>query len=156
LQKELNNINEIPMIKDLLTSTTQQETHDKEQYKKERKVKLGLTSREDFLEWWTQGLTLGLIRYDGKILERPDVKRFGDWWVHGFTLGIITVQQPNIVEKGNNILDHIARMLSLSLVTTGGTPTTLAKKHEKGSAHRRGWPNDNERHAEAALKGKRR
>jgi len=128
-------------------------------------LKIGLTKGDDFLAWWSQGLTLGLVRWDGTILQGPDVKRFADWWVHGFTLGFLTVQKPNVIEMGDNILEHIARAFTLSLVTVGGEPTTLqmevphepAKRNvQRPSGRERGpgWHHESRRHSEAYTRGR--
>ena len=86
--------------------------------KKRRNPNISLTNLQDLLKWWSQGLTLGLVRWDGKLLEGPSAKRFINWWTNGLSLGIINVNPPAI-NKGENILDHIARMLTLGVISTG-------------------------------------
>jgi hypothetical protein len=81
-------------------------------------IPVKLTEGRNFLQWWSQGLTLGLIRWDGKVLEKPSAKRFVNWWTNGLTLGIVNVD-PLQINKGANIIDYIARMLTLGLVSTG-------------------------------------
>jgi hypothetical protein len=83
-----------------------------------RNPQVGLTNIPDLLKWWSQGLSLGLIRFDGKVLEGPDAKRFLNWWSNGLTLGIVNLNPPQI-NKGENILDHIVRIPTAGLISTG-------------------------------------
>jgi len=85
---------------------------------------VGLTTKEDFLKWWSQGLSLGLIKTDGKVWQGPDSQRFLDWWAHGFTLGIVKSKKPHI-EQGESIMNYIARALTLSLLDLKGRKPTV-------------------------------
>jgi len=89
---------------------------------------IGLASMEDFLRWWSQGLSLGLIKWDGTVLKGPGFERFGDWFAHGITWGIVSIRPGLKIESGENIIDYIARSFTLGLVTTGGSPTVLQKE----------------------------
>jgi hypothetical protein len=86
---------------------------------------LHIASKEEVLKWWSQGLSLGLIRWDGEILQWPDVKRWSNWWLHGFTLGILKVEKPIGIEPGNSIVDMFARGWSLGIAAYGDKPTSI-------------------------------
>jgi hypothetical protein len=92
---------------------------------------IGLASPEDFIAWWSQGLSLGLIKADGKVVQGPSWGRFADWWTHGMTLGIIAVEPELAIEDVDNILDYIVRSFTLGLVSTGGKPSILQMRAEK-------------------------
>jgi len=101
---------------------------------------VGLTTKEDFLKWWSQGLSLGLIKTDGNVWQGPDSQRFLDWWAHGFTLGILKSKKP-YVEKGGNILNYIARAFTLSILDVkGGKPTVMTNPNLFGLyTNVKGW-----------------
>jgi hypothetical protein len=93
-----------------------------------RENPIGVTSGEDFLKWWSQGLSLGLIRLDGTVVDWPDWGRWTDWWSHGLLLGIVSTT-PNLhLESGENIIDYLVRRFTLGFITTGGKPSVLQKK----------------------------
>lgn len=91
-----------------------------------------IATQEEFLRWWTQGLTLGLIRYDGVVLDGPDVKRFADWWLHGYTYGIVKTEKPIGLEKGGSIIDYLARSFTLGIVGFGDDPSQVVAKTNPG------------------------
>lgn len=93
-----------------------------------RKNPIGITSGEDFLKWWSQGLSLGLIRVDGTVVDWPDWGRWTDWWSHGLLLGIVSTTPNMHLESGENIIDYLVRSFTLGLITTGGKPSVLQKK----------------------------
>ena len=90
-----------------------------------------LTKMDDFIKWWSQGLSLGLIKYDGTTVKGPNWNRFSDWWLHGMSLGIISNQPGLKIETGENIIDYIARNYTLGLITTGGKPSVLQDHADK-------------------------
>jgi hypothetical protein len=89
---------------------------------------IGITSAEDFLKWWSQGVSLGLIRVDGNVVDGPDLGRWTDWWSHGLLLGIVSTKPDLHLESGENIIDYIVRSLTLGFISTGGKPTILQKE----------------------------
>ena len=78
---------------------------------------IGVTGIDDFLKWWSYGLTLGLIRWDGKVVEPITAKKFINWWTSGFTLGFLKVEDPLTIDTLDNVGDFLARALSLGLLT---------------------------------------
>jgi len=96
----------------------------------DKKLPVDLSKKEEFLSWWSQGLSLGLIKYDGEVLEGPESSRFANWWAHGLSLGIVKVDDKDVkVEKGRNITDHLARIFTLGIVSDSeGTATTVDEK----------------------------
>jgi hypothetical protein len=92
---------------------------------------LHIASKEEVLKWWSQGLSLGLIRWDGKILQWPDAKRWANWWLHGFTLGVLKVEKPIGIEPGQSIVDLFARCWSLGIASYGDKPTSILTENPK-------------------------
>jgi hypothetical protein len=108
--------------------TAMQMTPQKRKGKRKNPEGLRGTKSEEFMRWFTQGITLGLVRYDGTVLEWPDAKRFVDWWLHAYTLGIVKTEKPIGIEKGASILDYIARRFTIGLVGYGGEPTQVVTR----------------------------
>jgi len=92
---------------------------------------IGITEPEDFFRWWSQGLSLGLIRHDGKVLEGPDTKRFLNWWVQGFTLGIVKVKDPMEISNLDEILDRLARTFTLGIAAWKRDKTSTLKDNPR-------------------------